>query len=71
VQEGALEVMKVLVQTCHPSGVLSDGIGLRILRNCLEILKEPQTTRGQAAVKVVTTFIGASSGFIQKLVRIC
>lgn len=56
--------MKVLVQICHPDGVLSEGIGLRILRNTLEILKEPQTTRGQAAIKVVTAFMGTSGQFV-------
>ncbi|CAG8645795.1 16868_t:CDS:10, partial [Acaulospora colombiana] len=60
VQEKALEVTKVLIQTCYPEQSSLEGIGLRILRNCLEILNEPTTTRGQAAIKVIVTFISCS-----------
>ncbi|PVG04686.1 hypothetical protein CPB86DRAFT_831311 [Serendipita vermifera] len=61
VQEKALEVTKVLMQTCYPEQSSLEGVGLRILRNCLEILNEPTTTRGQAAIKVIMTFISCSN----------
>jgi hypothetical protein len=48
------------MQTSYPGNSPLDGMGLKILRNCLDILDEPTTTRGQAAIKVVGTLINCS-----------
>lgn len=60
VQDAALEVTKVLVQTCHPDESSLEGIGERILKTCLGHLDEPSTSQGQIAVKLVLALAKSS-----------
>ncbi|KAG8802151.1 hypothetical protein FRC17_006477, partial [Serendipita sp. 399] len=69
VQSQAVNVTKVLVQTCSPGDLDGEleGITLRILRTTLEILKETDKNRSRSALKVLSAMIGSSENVAERV----